>query len=171
MESADTGHRPRRRRGRRSPLLRAGAHCHVRCGQRHRAGIRVVPRPPARLRQRVAGGGGGAGGPRRARGAQPGVHRGLRRGARVAKEILAWRQNDGWVVATQPAYVQPPLPGRWQPTPPNNPVAVFTHLQYAAPLALATSTHFLPPPPPLLTSDRYAADVAEVQMLGKNDST
>ena len=33
-------------------------------------------------------------------------------GAAVAKEILAWRQNDGWVVSSLPAYSQPPLPGR-----------------------------------------------------------
>ena len=37
-------------------------------------------------------------------------------GAQVAKEILAWRQNDGWVVTPFPPYSEPPLPGRWQPT-------------------------------------------------------
>jgi len=82
------------------------------------------------------------------------VRRGASVGARVAKEILAWRQNDGWVVSPFPPYSEPLLPGRWQPTPPNNPVAAFTHLQNAAPMALLTATQYLPPPPPSLISTR-----------------
>jgi PAP2 superfamily len=92
-------------------------------------------------------------------------------GARVAKEILAWRQNDGWVVSQFPPYSEPPLPGRWQPTPPANAAATFTHLQNAAPMAALSATQFLPPPPPSLTSARYAADLNEVKLLGKSDST
>ena len=98
------------------------------------------------------------------------VRRGAAVGARVAAEVLAWRQNDGWVVSPFPAYTQPPLPGRWQPTPPNNPVATFTHLQHAAPMALVSSTQLLPAPPPTLTSERYATDLNEVKLLGKSDS-
>ena len=37
-------------------------------------------------------------------------------GAKVAREILAWRQNDGWVVSPFPPYSEPPVPGRWQKT-------------------------------------------------------
>ena len=59
------------------------------------------------------------------------VRRGAAIGARVAKEVLEWRQNDGWVVSPFPPYAEPPLPGRWQPTPPNNPNPSFTHLQKA----------------------------------------
>jgi len=33
-------------------------------------------------------------------------------GAAVAREILSWRQNDGWVVSPFPAYSEPPFPGR-----------------------------------------------------------
>ena len=98
------------------------------------------------------------------------VRRGAALGARVAKEILAWRQNDGWVVSPFPPYAEPPLPGRWQPTPPNNPAATFTHLQNAAPMALLTATQYLPPPPPSLTSERYAADLNEIKLIGKSDS-
>jgi len=98
------------------------------------------------------------------------VRRGAELGARVAAEILAWRQTDGWVVSPFPAYAEPPLPGRWQPTPPNNPTAAFTHLQFARPMALVTATQYLPPPPPALTSERYAADVNEVKLIGKSDS-
>jgi hypothetical protein len=98
------------------------------------------------------------------------VRRGAALGARVAAEVLAWRQNDGWVVSPFPAYSEPLLPGRWQPTPPNNPTAAFTHLQKAAPMALLTATQYLPPPPPSLTSERYATDLNEVKLIGKSDS-
>jgi hypothetical protein len=98
------------------------------------------------------------------------VRRGAAVGALVAKEIVAWRQHDGWIVSSFPPYSEPLLPGRWQPTPPNNPVAAFTHLQNAVPMAMLTSTQFLPAPPPSLTSDRYAADFNEVKLIGKSDS-
>jgi hypothetical protein len=98
------------------------------------------------------------------------VRRGTQIGAHVAEEILAWRQNDGWVVSAFPPYAEPPLPGRWQPTPPANAAATFTHLQQAAPMALLSATQVLPSPPPSLTSARYAADLNEVKLLGKSDS-
>jgi hypothetical protein len=99
------------------------------------------------------------------------VRRGAAVGARVAKEILAWRQNDGWVLSSPaPPFTLPALPGLWQPTPPANAAAAFGHLQFAAPMALVSATQFLPPPPPVLTSERYAADFNEVKLLGKSDS-
>jgi hypothetical protein len=98
------------------------------------------------------------------------VLRGAALGAHVAKEILAWRQNDGWVVSPFPPYSEPLLPGRWQPTAPNNAAATFTHLQNARPLALLSATQYLPPPPPALTSERYATDLNEVMLIGKSDS-
>jgi hypothetical protein len=98
------------------------------------------------------------------------VQRGAEVGARVAKEVLAWRQNDGWVVSPFPPYAEPPLPGRWQPTPPANANAAFTHVLHAAPMALLSPTLYLPPPPPSLTSARYAADVNEIKQIGKSDS-
>ena len=99
------------------------------------------------------------------------IRRGAQIGAFVAKEILAWRQNDGWIVPQFPSYSEPLLPGRWQPTPPANAAAAFTHLQHAVPMAALSATQFLPPPPPSLTSERYAADFNEVKLLGKSDST
>ncbi len=98
------------------------------------------------------------------------VQRGAAVGARVARDVLAWRQNDGWVVSPFPPYAEPPLPGRWQPTPPANASAVFTHVLSASPLALLTPTQYLPPPPPALTSARYAADLNEAKLIGKSDS-
>ncbi len=96
--------------------------------------------------------------------------RGATLGARVAREVLDWRQNDGWVVSPFPPYSQPAVPGRWQPTPPANAVAAFTHLQYAAPMALLTATQYLPPPPPTLKDPRYVADLNEVSLIGKSNS-
>ena len=98
------------------------------------------------------------------------LRRGAAVGAIVAGDILAWRQNDGWLVPGPVAYSEPPLPGRWQPTPPGNASAAFTHLQFATPMAVLSSTQFLPPPPPSLTSDTYAADFNEVKLLGRADS-
>lgn len=98
------------------------------------------------------------------------VRRGAAIGARVAKEVLEWRQNDGWVVSPFPPYSEPPLPGRWQPTPPNTPNPTFTHLQKAQPLALVSPTQYLPVPPPSLTSERYATDLTEISLIGKSDS-
>ena len=97
----------------------------------------------------------------------PGFERhGAAIGARVAAEILAWRQNDGWLVSPFPAYSEPALPGRWQPTPPAFAAATFTHVQNAAPLAMISSTQFLPQRPPTLTSAAYAADLNEVKAIG-----
>lgn len=98
------------------------------------------------------------------------VRRGAEIGAHIAKEILAWRQKDGWIVPTAPAYGEPLLPGRWQPTPPANAAATFTQLLNASPLALLSPTQMLPPPPPTLTSARYAADVNEIKLFGRLDS-
>jgi hypothetical protein len=99
------------------------------------------------------------------------VRRGAGIGAYVAREILEWRQQDGWLVPAFPPYTEPTLPGRWQPTPPANAAATFTHLQHALPMALLSATQVLPPPPPVLTSAPYAADLNEVKLLGKSDST
>jgi hypothetical protein len=95
---------------------------------------------------------------------------GTETGATVAAAVLAWRKNDGWIVPSFPPYSEPPLPGRWQPTPTANAPATFTHVQQAAPLAMVSSTQFLPVAPPILTSARYAADLNEVKLMGKSDS-
>jgi hypothetical protein len=98
------------------------------------------------------------------------ARQGRRVGRRVAKAILAWRQDDGWA-APLPAYVLPLFPGLWQPTPPAFSVALFTQYPNVVPFALLTSTQYLPPPPPPLTSERYAADFNEVKSLGSVTST
>ena len=95
--------------------------------------------------------------------------RGPRRPCRARRFWRGGRTTGGWSHRFPP-YSEPLLPGRWQPTPPNNPTPTFTHLQNAAPMALLTATQYLPPPPPSLTSERYATDLNEVKLIGKSDS-
>jgi hypothetical protein len=93
-------------------------------------------------------------------------------GRRAALAILEWRTGDGWptVISPDPTYVLPPFPGLWQPTPPANSFATFTFFPNVAPFAMLTSTQFLPPPPPTLTSARYADDFNETKLLGSATS-
>jgi hypothetical protein len=93
-------------------------------------------------------------------------------GRQVALAILAWRTNDGWpaAITPDPSYVLPPFPGLWQPTPPANSLATFTFYPNVVPFALLTSTQFLPPPPPTLTSEQYARDFNETKLLGSATS-
>ncbi len=97
------------------------------------------------------------------------VRRGAAIGAFVAKATLEWRQNDGWLSAPS-AYVLPPFPGLWQPSPPALAAASLTQAPNVVPFALLTPTQYLPPPPPTLTSARYAADFNETKLLGRADS-
>jgi hypothetical protein len=93
-------------------------------------------------------------------------------GRQAAHAVLQWRTGDGWptMIAPDPTYVLPPFPGLWQPTPPANSFATFTFYPNVVPFAMLTSTQFLPPPPPTLTSVRYAYDFNEVKLLGSETS-
>lgn len=91
-------------------------------------------------------------------------------GATAAREILALRANDGWT-RPWPDYVLPNVPGYWQPTPPANAVAAFTQYPDVVSFGLDGSQHFVPAPPPSLTSAQYAEDFNEVKSLGGVTST
>ena len=93
---------------------------------------------------------------------------GIAIGRAVAQAVLEWRQNDGWpaTIVPDPTYVLPPTPGNWQPTPPGFSFATFTFFPKVMPFGIQTSTQFLPPPPPTLTSERYATDFNEAKSLG-----
>ena len=90
----------------------------------------------------------------------------------MARAILEWRQNDGWpsTIVPDPTYVLPLTPGNWQPTPPGFSFATFTFFPNALPFGIQSSTQFLPPPPPALTSERYAEDFNETKSLGSATS-
>jgi hypothetical protein len=86
-------------------------------------------------------------------------------GKSIAKQVLDWRQNDGWSV-TPPPFVLPAFPGVWQPTPPAFQAAQFAQFGTTQPFALLTPTQFLPRRPPALDSAEYADDFNEVKRIG-----
>ncbi len=98
------------------------------------------------------------------------AHEGIRIGQTVATRMLQFRNNDGWNV-TPPAYVLLPTPGNWQPVPPANVSARFTHFPGVLPFAVMSNSQFMPAPPPALTSARYATDLNEVKAIGAVNST
>src|SRR5687767_7970285 len=79
------------------------------------------------------------------------AQQGIRVGQRVATQMLSVRANDGWT-AVPPSYSLPPTPGNWQPVPPTNTAATFTHYPSVQPFAITSATQFAPPPPPAMTS-------------------
>lgn len=97
------------------------------------------------------------------------AQQGIRVGQIVAERLLAARANDGWNV-TPPAYSLPPTPGNWQPTPPANAAAQFTHYPSVIPFGITSSTQFAPNPPPAMTNAQYAADLNEVKEIGSVNS-
>lgn len=97
------------------------------------------------------------------------LDQGVRIGQIAAERILANRANDGWN-APLPPFILPPNPGNWQPTPPANAPAAFTHFSSVTPFATTSSSQFRPNPPPALTSAEYAADFNEAKELGSATS-
>lgn len=97
------------------------------------------------------------------------AQQGIRVGQIVAEQILAARVNDGWSV-TPPVYSLPATPGNWQPTPPANSPATFTHYPSVTPFAIQSPDQFMPGAPPAMTSAQYAADLEEVKQLGAVNS-
>ena len=97
------------------------------------------------------------------------AQQGIRVGEVVAGRILAARANDGWTV-TPPPYSLPATPGNWQPTPPTNSAATFTHYPAVTPFAIQSATQFAPAPPPAMTSAEYALALNEVKEIGSATS-
>jgi hypothetical protein len=91
-------------------------------------------------------------------------------GARVAREIIALRSNDGSELGTnavENAYEFSPLPGRWRKdpfTPEQTPLG--SKWSSVQPFLLLSSDQFRSPPPPALDSAEYAEAYAEVYRLG-----
>jgi hypothetical protein len=91
-------------------------------------------------------------------------------GAAAARSILDLRANDGWN-RTPPDFLLPSLAGYWQPVPPQNAAATFTHYPDVTPFVLASARQFQVEPPPALSSERYATDFNEAKALGSATST
>ena len=92
---------------------------------------------------------------------------GVRVGKKVAADVIAARQNDGYAIANpQPPLLGPStLAGIWRPTA-SGPFQ-YSNLGEAQPFGLQTATQFLPAPAPQLESTRYAEDVNEVKRAGR----
>lgn len=88
-------------------------------------------------------------------------------GKKVAADLLAWRQNDGYATANPqpPPFLASTLPGIWRPTATG--AAQFAELGKAEPFGLPSTTYFLPAPFPQLESAAYAAAVNEVKDVGR----
>jgi hypothetical protein len=93
---------------------------------------------------------------------------GIAFGIRVADNLIALRANDGRDAPI--FFTQPPAPGVWRPTPPGFLSMFDPWLGFVTPLLVHSATQFGPPPPPALTSDRYARDFNEVKAYGSATS-
>jgi hypothetical protein len=85
-------------------------------------------------------------------------------GMEAANNILGVRSKDGF--ATVVSYTPGTGPGAWIPTPAAFLPALFPGLGHVVPFALYRGDQFRPDGPPVLTSEEYAADLNEVQMIG-----
>src|SRR3954453_9980180 len=96
---------------------------------------------------------------------------GIRVGRQVAARIRPGRAGDG--SSAPPIPFQPgTAPGDYQLTPPAVAAPVFTQWPHVRPFVLRRASQFRPPPPPALTSAKYAAAINEVKALGvAQDST
>ncbi|MFC4012574.1 vanadium-dependent haloperoxidase [Nonomuraea purpurea] len=99
--------------------------------------------------------------------------RGVAAGAEEARSLLAERAGDGLDPASvSPPYPVPqPVPGAWQPTPPDFGPGVQAGTRLARPFVLDRADRFRPGPPPALGSARYRADLEEVRDYGAANST
>ena len=98
------------------------------------------------------------------------AQQGMRVGEIVAERMVAVRANDGWN-ATPPSYSLPATPGNWQPTPPGNAAAAFTHYPAVTPFGTKSAVQFVPDSPPSMTSAEYTAHFNEVKEIGSVTST
>ena len=93
-------------------------------------------------------------------------------GQTVANAIWAWRQTDGF--APPPAPFEgvlaiagtPAAVGYWLPTPPLNAPGAGTQLATMTPWVLLRASQFRLPPPYLVSSAQYAADLNETKTMG-----
>jgi PAP2 superfamily len=103
-------------------------------------------------------------------GSGPRVEQGIRVGEKSADAVLASRLDDGAGV-TPRVFTPGSGPGEYQLTPPGFQQPVFTQFPGVRPFVLRSGDQFRPPPPPAVSSARYADDFNEVKSLGRLSST
>lgn len=90
--------------------------------------------------------------------------KGVEWGQTVAEAIINWRAADN---ADAPVEVPARSgPGAWEPTPPGYAPYLLPQWGRLVPFAIPTNAWFRPAGPPDLASDAWAADYAEVKLLG-----
>jgi len=96
------------------------------------------------------------------------IARGRAWGEEVAQDILAWRSTDG--LSDFVPFFGGTNPGQWRSL--NSPPTSMPNPQLSAmvPFAMTSPAQFRTTGPPALTSAQYAADVQEVQLIGKSNS-
>jgi hypothetical protein len=93
---------------------------------------------------------------------------GIQVGEDAAAAMLFARAADGWDAVVP--YTPGTNPGDWQPTPPANSPAAFSHWGDVSPFGMTSGSQFRSPPPPALGSRRHAKAYNEVKLLGRIDS-
>ena len=96
------------------------------------------------------------------------IEHGAAFGTRTARHLVKLRRDDGRDGMNN-AYTAAPDIGVWRPTPPANAGFMSPHLGAVRPLLVDSAKQFAPPPPPAITSARYATDYDEVKALGRAD--
>jgi hypothetical protein len=98
------------------------------------------------------------------------VWQGVTWGEYVANRVIAARTGDGSDSNVQ--YLPGTAPGQWQPDPLNPAQQAWGPGEGAVtPFVVKSTTQFLPPAPPKLTSTEYAAALNQVESLGAKNST
>ena len=90
-------------------------------------------------------------------------------GTAVGSRFVSLRSNDG--SAQSIAYMEPPAPGVWRPTPPDFTPGVLVAWAQVTPFALLSGSQFRALPPPSIYKTRFRRDLDEVKALGSLNST
>lgn len=96
---------------------------------------------------------------------------GIALGSGIGQRMLEWRMHDHMLMMDT-NYTVGANPGDWRPTPPGYMAPMMPHWGEAMPFSLTHGMQLpLPPAPPELDSDAYAAAVNEVKAVGASNST
>src|SRR5439155_13376914 len=96
------------------------------------------------------------------------IERGLTLGRYVAREVLAWRAEDG--SDREVRFAGKRGPGEWEPTPPAFARPLAPHWPTLTCFALRRGYQFRADGPPKLTDKAYTAAFEAVKSLGAKDS-
>lgn len=94
---------------------------------------------------------------------------GIAWGQKVAKAVLADRENSGFKTPLPGGYAPSSDPGKWRPTAPEFRSAVTPQMARTKPYVLAAPDQFRAPPPPDVGSKEYAEELKLVSRVGSRD--